>query len=65
VSSELTGVQPDPRISVKEPWQSWGDTLRYVVVRLSQAIPTAVLVWQACIHHLTKDQIHLNSEPMN
>ena len=42
--SELTGVQPDPRITVVEPWLSWGATLMYVVASLAEAIPTIALV---------------------
>jgi hypothetical protein len=29
------------------PWQSWGSTVRYVVVRLAEAVPYVVLAWQA------------------
>jgi hypothetical protein len=51
LSKKSTGAQPDPHITVQEPWQSWGAVLRYVVFRLAQAIPTAALVWQVCGHH--------------
>lgn len=35
----------------QEPWQSWGDTARFVLTSLALATPTALLVWQACVRH--------------
>ncbi len=32
-------------IITPEPWQSWGSTLRYMIVRLAQAISGALLLW--------------------
>ena len=29
----------------QEPWQSWGVTIRYLVIRLAQAAPTVALAW--------------------
>jgi hypothetical protein len=34
-----------------EPWQSWGTTVRYVVIRLALAVPAIVLVWLAVACH--------------
>jgi hypothetical protein len=33
-----------------EPWQTWPWTLRYLVVRLAQALPNGTLVWLAYMH---------------
>jgi len=35
--------------SAPKPEQSWGSTVRYVIVRLAQAVPNAVLVWLAYV----------------
>jgi hypothetical protein len=35
-----------------QPWQSWGSTVRYTVVRLAEVMPyIAVLAWQAYPRH--------------
>ena len=35
-----------------EPWHSWGLTVRYVIIRLTQVMPTVLLlVWQAYLRH--------------
>jgi hypothetical protein len=47
-----TGDELDELHTTKhEPWESWGTTARYVIVRLAQTMPTALLVWQAFVHH--------------
>jgi hypothetical protein len=33
------------------PWQSWGSTVRYLIVRIAQGLPSAVLVWLAYVRH--------------
>lgn len=34
-----------------EPWQTWGSALRYLIYRIAQATPTALLLWATCIRH--------------
>jgi hypothetical protein len=36
--------------NASEPWQSWPLTARYLLVRLAQAVPSAVLLWLAYAH---------------
>jgi hypothetical protein len=49
--SESTGLQADEHRTTPEPWQSWGATVRYLIVRIAQAAPSALLVWQAYVRH--------------
>jgi hypothetical protein len=49
--SESIDVQAGRRSTTPEPWQSWGSTVRYLIIRLGQAIPSAVLLWEAYIRH--------------
>jgi hypothetical protein len=37
--------------SIQQPWQSWGSTARYLIVRLAQAVPTGLCVWLAYLRH--------------
>ncbi len=51
MSTDTTRDQHRPHKPVLEPWQSWESTARYLIVRLSQVVPNAVLVWQAWLRH--------------
>lgn len=42
--AHLTEVPAHPPRTTPEPWQSWGTTVRYVVIRLSVAVPGVLLV---------------------
>jgi len=51
MSTDITRVQQDPPGTSSEPWESWGSTARYLIVRLVPVIPNAVLVWEAWLRH--------------
>ena len=51
LSTECTDVQAYAHRSTPEPWQSWGSTARYLIVRISQAVPSGLLVWLAYVRH--------------
>jgi hypothetical protein len=51
MSANTTGDLPNSDVSMPEPWQSWDSTVRYVIVQVSHVLPTAVLLWQTCLHH--------------
>jgi hypothetical protein len=48
--ANTTDDQPDSQATAREPWQSWGATARFTIVRLAQTMPTAMLVWIAYFH---------------
>jgi len=49
--TESTDEQADQSETTPEPhwWQSWGTTLRYVIGSLAQAVPSALILWQAWV----------------
>jgi hypothetical protein len=51
LNAESTDVQAAEHTSTSEPWESWGCATRYLIVRIAQAAPSALLVWQAYAHH--------------
>jgi hypothetical protein len=51
VPKKLTEDRTDEHCTVRKPWQSWGTTIRYLITRVAQAVPTAMLVWLAHLHH--------------
>jgi len=51
LSTESTDAQANGHGSAPKPWQSWGSTIRYLIVRMAQASPNAVLVWLAYARH--------------
>lgn len=46
-----TKLQARQAETTPEPWQSWGMTVRYLVIRLGVAVPSVVLVWLAAACH--------------
>jgi hypothetical protein len=38
--------------AAREPWQSWGTTVRYLVICLGLAVLAVLLVWAASGFHL-------------
>jgi len=51
VRRESIDVQVDVSTDQQEPWQSWSVTLRCLILRLAEAAPSALLVWQAYVRH--------------
>ena len=51
LTAQSTQTQVNGHESAPKPWQSWGLTIRYLVVRLAQATPNAMLVWLAYVRH--------------
>jgi hypothetical protein len=51
VAAQSTDVQAGRHSTTPEPWQAWGSTMRYLIYRLAQATPTALLLWETCIRH--------------
>jgi hypothetical protein len=53
VETECTDVQVDidKPSNALQPWQSWSMTVRCLILRLAQAAPGALLVWQAYARH--------------
>jgi hypothetical protein len=49
--TRIIDAQAPPHCPTPEPWQTWGSTLRYLIYRLAQATPTALLLWETCIRH--------------
>ena len=49
--SKCTGKRRRGHKAGSEPWRSWASTVRYLMVRLAQAVPCGVLVWLAYMHH--------------
>ncbi len=47
VDTESTDANVDERTNTPQPWQSWDTTVRCLILRLAQAAPSALLVWQA------------------
>jgi len=45
--SKSNEIQSGEHGSTPEPWQSWGLTTRYLVVRFGQVVLNALLVWLA------------------
>jgi len=45
--TESTEVPAHRPKTTPEPWQSWGTTVRYLVIRLGLALPGVLLVWLA------------------
>ena len=39
-----------PRLPL-EPWQSWGTTVRYLVICLGMALPGVLIVWLVSGRH--------------
>ena len=50
MSSESTITQSSGRGSTPKPWQSWGWTVRYLVVCMAQAALNVVFVWLVYAH---------------
>jgi hypothetical protein len=50
VTTDASADQYESHPTTQEPWHSWGDTVRYVIFRLAQIMPTAMLVWQLYLH---------------
>jgi hypothetical protein len=51
LSTDLEVSQPDPENLDKRPWESWPLTIRYVIVRIAQAVSIAIAVGGSCAHH--------------
>jgi hypothetical protein len=51
MSTDPTAMQAGRRRVPHEPWQTWPTTVRYVLTRLVEILPTVMLVWQAHFHH--------------
>jgi hypothetical protein len=49
--SKSSGVQRDESKSKAELRRSWDSTARYLLVQLAQAVPTAVCLRLAYVHH--------------
>ena len=47
--SKSTRVQRGEHKDSSAPWQSWSLTARWVLVKVSQAVPTLALVWLAVV----------------
>jgi hypothetical protein len=45
--SDPTASQVDEHEDAPKECQTWGSVARYVIMQLAQAIPYALLVWQA------------------
>jgi hypothetical protein len=46
MSKKYTEIRP----RTPPPWTSWGATVRYVVMRVAQAVPTGALIWLTYLH---------------
>jgi hypothetical protein len=49
--TESTDVQADAPSIAQEPWRSWGTTVRYSIIRLTQTAPLAALAYFGRAHH--------------
>jgi Domain of unknown function (DUF397) len=49
-NTQPIGMQADPHINAREPWDTWGTTVRCLILRLAQAAPPALVIWMY-IHH--------------
>jgi hypothetical protein len=45
LSGEFTVVEYHHVNAAPEAWRSWGLAVRYLIVRLADAVPCALLVW--------------------
>jgi hypothetical protein len=48
-SSKVPARRP---ATVPEPWQAWGTTARYVIIRLALIVPSIVFAWLVFGFHL-------------
>jgi hypothetical protein len=42
---EDTRLQRKKQEQVSEPWRTWGDTSRYVIIRLALVVVPLIIVW--------------------
>lgn len=49
--AKSTKLRAEQGKTAAEPWQAWGTTMRYLVIRLGMAVPGIVLVWLAVACH--------------
>jgi hypothetical protein len=53
MATNCTSTQADATSTDRPPWQSWGTTVRYMMIRLSHALPTVALAYLEYAHHVS------------
>jgi hypothetical protein len=50
VITNCTTGQHEGHVAVREPWLTWQDTWRYLVIRLGEVTPSVLLLWHISVH---------------
>ena len=51
MGKKTTSREPGADHVPAEPWQAWGTTIRYTVIRIAIVLPAVAVAWWVVGHH--------------